>query len=125
MTSNEKTEETKIVLDTVDDQEQKSNEYKKDGQEGSKNESVGEESGVAPVAEEPTAEKETKEDSSIKTAEQTNKSSTEAPSLKSNKKNKKTLNPKDLIKTPNKHDVLLGRGKPVSPHFRYEYLQVL
>ena len=115
MTSNEKTEETKIVLDTVDDREQKSNEEKKQVQENSNGESVGEESGVAPVAEEPTTGKETKEDSSIKTAEQTGKSSTGGPSLKSNKK---ILNPKDLIKTPNKHDVLLGRGKPVSRHFR-------
>ena len=30
------------------------------------------------------------------------------------KKKKKKIDPKDIIKTPNVHDVLLGRGKPVS-----------
>ena len=40
--------------------------------------------------------------------------STALSSLKAKKKAQKQIEPSNMIKTPNVHDVLLGRGKPVS-----------
>ena len=61
-----------------------------------------------------TAGEETKEQIPEETAEQTNKSSESSSNVKSNKKQ---VNPSNAIKNPNVHDVLLGRGKPVSRLF--------
>lgn len=42
--------------------------------------------------------------------------STALPALKANKKVQKQVEPSNIIKTPNVHDVLLGRGKPFQNH---------
>ena len=117
MTSESKTEDTKTApIDGASDspQEPKSIEETKSIQDDSKQESVEKDASDTPVVEEA---KEAKAEDSSKPAQQTSSISDDLAALKTNKKNKKVLNPKDLIKTPNKHDVLLGRGKPVSWHF--------
>ena len=97
-------------------QEQKSNDETTKIAEGASNsvpiESVGETTSETPVAEKQTVGKQTIEEVSGETS---------LLSLKANKKNKKALNPKEVIETPNVHDVLLGRGKPVSRHSRYSH----
>lgn len=112
MTSEIKTDETKTApIDVPSDtpKELKSSEEAKNVVDDSKNESINKKADDAPVVEQEKA------GDSSKPAEPTSSTTSDTTaSLKPNKKNKKLLNPKDLIKTPNKHDVLLGRGKPVS-----------
>ena len=84
---------------------------------------VKEATGESSVAEKPTPtvvlkETETKRQVSEETTDKPEISSLDALSLlKANKKTKKEVNAADKITTPNAHDVLLGRGKPVSHHF--------
>jgi len=116
MTSESKTEDTKTApIDGASDspQEPKSIEETKTIQDDSKQESVEKDASDTPIVEE--AKEGNAEDSS-KPTQQTSSISDDLAALKTNKKNKKVLNPKDLIKTPNKHDVLLGRGKPFQNH---------
>ena len=39
--------------------------------------------------------------------------------MNANKKSRKKIDRSNIIETPNVHDVLLGRGKPVSKHVHY------
>jgi len=123
------TKEAKTATASIDDpietnQEQKSSEEIKKGEEDSKStpvESV-EGNNIREVTDEMSiAEKlivrvETKEQVPGETADKPSNSSNGLSSLKSNKNNQKQLNPSKTIKTPNVHDVLLGRGKPFQNH---------
>jgi hypothetical protein len=67
--------------------------------------------------EKPTVGEETKEQQVAgETAVQTigTSGASALAAMKANKKNQKKIDSSNIIKTPNVHDVLLGRGKPVS-----------
>lgn len=119
MTSNTRTEEPETIAtassadaNKVPQEEKSSDETKKvddDASTSMPSESVGETTVETSVAEKETTdgkEKETQKEVFVESALST---------MKANKK-KKVLNPKDIIKTPNVHDVLLGRGKPFQNH---------
>jgi hypothetical protein len=131
MTSNSiSTEEGKTTTASIDDpvvethHEQKSNEGINKAEEGSNSSPVAsvkgnvireatgesEATGETSIAEKLTVGMETKEQVPKETAKQTS-------SEKSNKRNKNQLISWHTIKAPNDHDVLLGRGKPVSQLF--------
>jgi hypothetical protein len=74
--------------------------------------------GEMSIAEKLTDGMETKEQVPKVTAKETSSGSDLLVSYKlSNKKNKNQSSPSKAIKTPDVHDVLLGRGKPVSQLF--------
>jgi len=115
--------------DPVETHQQKPNEGTKKAEEGSNSslvESVvgnnisdeageSEATGETSIAEKLTDGIEAKEQVPM-TAKETSSGSDKLSYQLSNKKNKKQSSPSNAIKTPNAHDVLLGRGKPFQNH---------
>jgi len=90
---------------------------------------VREESGETSPADESAAKEEKNEQAAVATADQKGANSDISLSSIRSKKKKQKIDPKNMIQTPNVHDVLLGRGKPVSRLFVVinlrEYLYIL
>lgn len=110
--------------DPVETHQQKPNEGTKKAEEGSNSSlvesvvgnNISDEAGETSIAEKLTDGIEAKEQVPM-TAKETSSGSDKLSYQLSNKKNKKQSSPSNAIKTPNAHDVLLGRGKPVSQLF--------
>ena len=90
---------------------------------------VREESGETSPADESAAKEEKNEQAAVATADKKGANSDISLSSIRSKKKKQKIDPKNMIQTPNVHDVLLGRGKPVSCLFVVinlrEYLYIL